>query len=92
MSIYLKSKVSDTAVVLTCEDGSWLGRRCMNNLTFGDSSFGYYETIGGGSGAGPTWHGTSGVQCHMTNTRMTDPEIFEQRYPVSRSFTTSVVV
>ena len=54
----------------------------MNNLTFGDNTFGYYETIGGGSGAGPTWEGTSGVQCHMTNTRMTDPEIFEQRYPV----------
>lgn len=56
---------------------------CMNNLTFGDNTFGYYETIGGGSGAGPTWDGTSGVQCHMTNTRMTDPEIFEQRYPVT---------
>ncbi|KAL6125608.1 hypothetical protein ACLB2K_073664 [Fragaria x ananassa] len=55
---------------------------CMNNLTFGDDTFGYYETIGGGSGAGPSWDGTSGVQCHMTNTRMTDPEIFEQRYPV----------
>lgn len=54
----------------------------MNNFTFGDDTFGYYETIGGGSGAGPTWDGTSGVQCHMTNTRMTDPEIFEQRYPV----------
>nr|CAD1828697.1 unnamed protein product [Ananas comosus var. bracteatus] len=51
----------------------------MNNLTFGDDTFGYYETIGGGCGAGPTWDGTSGVQCHMTNTRMTDPEIFEQR-------------
>ncbi|GFY82621.1 oxoprolinase 1 [Actinidia rufa] len=58
------------------------GNGCMNNLTFGDDTFGYYETIGGGSGAGPTWDGTSGVQCHMTNTRMTDPEIFEQRYPV----------
>lgn len=56
--------------------------RCMNNLTFGDKSFGYYETIGGGCGAGPSWNGTSGVQCHMTNTRITDPEIFEQRYPV----------
>eukprot|EP00899_Mesostigma_viride_P023377 jgi/Mesvir1/4223/Mv25121-RA.4 len=55
---------------------------CMNNLTFGDASFGYYETIGGGAGAGPSWHGSSGVQCHMTNTRITDPEIFERRYPV----------
>lgn len=44
--------------------------------------FGYYETIAGGSGAGPSWHGTSGVHVHMTNTRITDPEIFERRYPV----------
>jgi hypothetical protein len=58
--------------------------RCMNNLTFGDKTFGYYETIGGGCGAGPSWDGTSGVQTHMTNTRITDPEIFERRYPVSR--------
>jgi len=55
---------------------------CMNNLTFGDSSFGYYETIGGGAGAGRGWHGCSGVHTHMTNTRITDPEIFEHRYPV----------
>ncbi|KAJ1926890.1 hypothetical protein IWQ60_003405 [Tieghemiomyces parasiticus] len=47
-----------------------------------DGSWGYYETIAGGSGAGPTWAGTSGVQCHMTNTRITDPEILERRYPV----------
>ncbi len=44
--------------------------------------FGYYETIAGGSGAGPYWHGTSGVHTHMTNTRITDPEIMERRYPV----------
>ncbi|ORY10206.1 Hydantoinase B/oxoprolinase-domain-containing protein [Clohesyomyces aquaticus] len=44
--------------------------------------FGYYETIAGGSGAGPTWHGTSGVHTHMTNTRITDSEVFERRYPV----------
>lgn len=55
---------------------------CMNNLTFGDDGFGYYETIAGGAGAGPGWDGTSGVQCHMTNTRITDPEILERRYPV----------
>lgn len=42
----------------------------------------YYETIAGGAGAGPTWHGKSGVQTHMTNTRITDPEILERRYPV----------
>jgi 5-oxoprolinase (ATP-hydrolysing) len=55
---------------------------CMNNLTFGASGFGYYETIGGGSGAGPGWHGASGIHTHMTNTRITDVEILEQRYPV----------
>ncbi|MCK5914565.1 MAG: sulfur carrier protein ThiS adenylyltransferase ThiF, partial [Deltaproteobacteria bacterium] len=55
---------------------------CMNNLTFGDQDFGYYETIGGGAGAGPTWPGQSGVHTHMTNTRITDPEILERRYPV----------
>ncbi|KAM3325412.1 5-oxoprolinase 1 [Capsicum chacoense] len=71
-----------TDVVLTAFQACACSQGCMNNLTFGDNSFGYYETIGGGSGAGPTWDGTSVVQCHMTNTRMTDPEIFEQRYPV----------
>lgn len=54
----------------------------MNNLTFGDSQLGYYETIAGGAGAGPHWHGRSGVHTHMTNTRITDPEILERRYPV----------
>lgn len=62
-----------------------------NNLTFGtggnDSGeyvqgFGYYETIGGGHGAGDGWDGTSGVHTNMTNTRMTDVEVFERRYPV----------
>ena len=55
---------------------------CMNNFTFGNDRFGYYETIGGGAGAGPGWHGQSGVHTHMTNTRITDPEILERRYPV----------
>ena len=54
----------------------------MNNLTFGDRHMGYYETIAGGAGAGPHWHGRSGVHTHMTNTRITDPEILERRYPV----------
>ncbi|PWA76244.1 oxoprolinase 1 [Artemisia annua] len=71
-----------TDVVLMAFQACACSQGCMNNLTFGDNTFGYYETIAGGSGAGPTWDGTSGVQCHMTNTRMTDPEIFEQRYPV----------
>lgn len=58
---------------------------CMANFTFGlegAEGFGYYETIGGGSGAGPSWQGEDGVHCHMTNTRITDPEIIERRYPV----------
>ena len=54
----------------------------MNNLTFGDEQLGYYETIAGGAGAGPHWHGRSGVHTHMTNTRITDPEILERRLPV----------
>ncbi|EGD81795.1 5-oxoprolinase, partial [Salpingoeca rosetta] len=55
---------------------------CMNNLTFGNDKLGYYETIGGGSGAGKDWDGRSGVHTHMTNTRITDPEVLERRYPV----------
>ena len=54
----------------------------MNNLLFGDATHQYYETICGGMGAGPTWDGAGPVQTHMTNTRMTDPEILELRYPV----------
>nr|MBC8282471.1 hydantoinase B/oxoprolinase family protein [Nitrospinota bacterium] len=55
---------------------------CMNNFTFGNEKFAYYETIGGGAGAGPAWHGQSGVHTHMTNTRITDPEVLEKCYPV----------
>jgi len=54
----------------------------MNNVAFGDAKFGYYETIGGGAGAGPGFDGASGVHTHMTNTRITDPEILEARHPV----------
>jgi 5-oxoprolinase (ATP-hydrolysing) len=54
----------------------------MNNLTFGDRTFGYYETIGGGEGASEGHHGASGVHTHMTNTRITDPEVLEARFPV----------
>ncbi len=54
----------------------------MNNLTFGNQSFAYYETIGGGAGAGADFDGASGVQVHMTNTRITDPEVLESRFPV----------
>ncbi len=54
----------------------------MTNFTFGNDEYQYYETISGGSGAGPTFDGTSVVQCHMTNSRLTDPEVLEFRYPV----------
>ncbi|MFC1777819.1 hydantoinase B/oxoprolinase family protein, partial [Pseudomonadota bacterium] len=54
----------------------------MNNFIYGDDEYQNYETICGGTGAGPDHHGTSAVQSHMTNTRMTDPEVLELRYPV----------
>jgi 5-oxoprolinase (ATP-hydrolysing) len=54
----------------------------MNNFIFGDAQQQYYETICGGTGAGPGFHGCSAIQTHMTNTRMTDPEILELRHPV----------
>jgi 5-oxoprolinase (ATP-hydrolysing) len=54
----------------------------MNNFTFGNARHQYYETIAGGSGAGPDHDGTSAVQTHMTNSRLTDPEILETRLPV----------
>ncbi|MCO7224705.1 hydantoinase B/oxoprolinase family protein [Pleionea sp. CnH1-48] len=54
----------------------------MNNLIFGNQEYQYYETIAGGSGAGKNHNGTDAVQTHMTNSRMTDPEILEQRFPV----------
>ncbi|MXO51495.1 5-oxoprolinase [Erythrobacter gaetbuli] len=54
----------------------------MNNFTFGNERHQYYETIAGGSGAGPDHEGTSAVQTHMTNSRLTDPEILETRLPV----------
>jgi 5-oxoprolinase (ATP-hydrolysing) len=54
----------------------------MNNLTFGDERLQYYETVAGGSGAGPDFDGCDAVQTHMTNSRMTDPEIMEARFPV----------
>jgi 5-oxoprolinase (ATP-hydrolysing) len=54
----------------------------MNNFTFGNDRHQYYETIAGGSGAGPDHDGTSAVQTHMTNSRLTDPEILETRHPV----------
>jgi 5-oxoprolinase (ATP-hydrolysing) len=54
----------------------------MNNFTFGNARYQYYETIAGGSGAGADYDGASGLQTHMTNSRLTDPEVLETRYPV----------
>jgi 5-oxoprolinase (ATP-hydrolysing) len=54
----------------------------MNNFTFGNARYQYYETIAGGSGAGDGFDGASGVQTHMTNSRLTDPEVLETRFPV----------
>lgn len=53
----------------------------MNNFLMGNGRFGYYETLGGGTGAGPGFHGADAVHQHMTNTRLTDPELMELRYP-----------
>ncbi|KAL9108578.1 MAG: hypothetical protein Q9227_006664 [Pyrenula ochraceoflavens] len=81
-----------TDVILRCFEACAASQGDTNNLTFGfggnlsgqkeAKGFGYYETIAGGSGAGPDWEGTSGVHTHMTNTRITDAEVFERRYPV----------
>src|SRR5437660_3779571 len=54
----------------------------MNNFTFGNDAYQYYETISGGAGAGPDFDGASVVQTHMTNSRLTDPEVLEWRFPV----------
>ena len=82
-----------TDVVLKALHACAASQGCLNNLTFGIDSkveeatgevvpgFGYYETIAGGAGASDDWVGESGVHVHMTNTRITDPEILEKRYP-----------
>lgn len=63
--------------------GTLAASQCtMNNFTFGNARHQYYETISGGSGAGPGFDGTSVVQTHMTNSRLTDPEVLEFRFPV----------
>lgn len=81
-----------TSVILSAFNAAANSQSCCNNFTFGTGGhdengnyvqgFGYYETIAGGHGAGPTWNGVSGVHTHMTNTRITDSEVFEKRYPV----------
>jgi 5-oxoprolinase (ATP-hydrolysing) len=62
--------------VLACSQGT------MNNFTFGNAHYQYYETVAGGSGAGPGFDGADVVQTHMTNSRLTDPEVLEWRFPV----------
>jgi len=91
-NVLTSQRVTDT--VLKAFKACAASQGDTNNLTFGfggtsgsgekggQRGFGYYETIAGGSGAGPTWHGTNGVHTHMTNTRITDSEVFERRYPV----------
>jgi 5-oxoprolinase (ATP-hydrolysing) len=69
-------------VILRAFQATAASQGCMNNLTFGDDSLGYYETICGGAGAGRGFDGRSGTQVHMTNTRATDVEVLERRYPV----------
>ena len=71
-----------TDVILKAFNACGASQGCMNILTFGDNTFGYCETIAGGSGAGPYWNGVDAVHTHMTNTRITDPEILERQYPV----------
>ena len=79
-NVELSQRLTDTLLkafgIVACSQGT------MNNFLFGNDKFGYYETIGGGSGAGENFAGTSGVHTHMTNTRITDAEIMELRYPV----------
>jgi 5-oxoprolinase (ATP-hydrolysing) len=79
-NVETSQRLTDTLLeawaVAGCSQGT------MNNLSFGDETFGYYETVGGGSGAVEGFDGASGVHTHMTNTRITDPEVLEHRYPV----------
>ncbi|NBV16429.1 hydantoinase B/oxoprolinase family protein [Janthinobacterium sp.] len=87
---YPASVVSGNVETSTCITNALYGalgamaasQGTMNNFTFGSARYQYYETISGGSGAGPGFHGTDVVQTNMTNSRLTDPEILEWRFPV----------
>ena len=76
----VSQRLTDTMLkafgLVACSQGT------MNNFLFGNERFGYYETICGGTGAGPGFNGADAVHQHMTNTRITDPELLEHRYPV----------
>ena len=79
-NIETSQRLVDTLIkalgIAACSQGT------MNNVLFGSERFGFYETVCGGAGAGPGFHGASAVHTHMTNTRITDPEVLEHRYPV----------
>ncbi|MBE3024571.1 hydantoinase B/oxoprolinase family protein [Janthinobacterium sp. GW458P] len=87
---YPASVVSGNVETSTCITNALYGalgamaasQGTMNNFTFGSEKYQYYETISGGSGAGPGFDGTDVVQTNMTNSRLTDPEILEWRFPV----------
>jgi 5-oxoprolinase (ATP-hydrolysing) len=71
-----------TNALFLCLNQQAAAQGTMNNFIFGDDEYQYYETIAGGTGAGPTANGESAVQVHMTNSRLTDPEVLEWRFPV----------
>jgi 5-oxoprolinase (ATP-hydrolysing) len=79
-NVETSQRVVDTLLkalgIAACSQGT------MNNVVFGNARFGYYETVCGGAGATPSAPGESAVHTHMTNTRITDPEVLEHRYPV----------
>lgn len=79
-NVETSQRIVDTLIkalgLAACSQGT------MNNVLFGNERFGYYETVCGGAGAGPGFDGASAVHTHMTNTRITDPEVMEHRYPV----------
>lgn len=79
-NVEVSQRLTDTLLkafgAMACSQGT------MNNLMVGNEKYSYYETICGGCGAGPAYQGASGVHHHMTNTRITDPEILEHRYPL----------
>ncbi len=79
-NVEVSQRLVDT--LLLALGGAACSQGTMNNLVFGDERCSYYETIGGGAGAGEGFAGASGVHVHMTNTAITDPEVFEWRYPV----------
>ncbi len=79
-NVEVSQAVTDTLFAALGALGSAQGT--MNNLTFGDETYQYYETICSGASAGPGFDGASGVHTHMTNSRLTDPEVLESRFPV----------